>query len=227
MPEHPPNGYECTESLRARVAANLERFPVSARKTARKQRAAVAVTIVEAGHGAALDGLPRHAQWDAHAALVLTRRAAGLRNHAGQWAFPGGRMEDGERPEETALRELAEEVGLRLVPDRVLGCLDDFTTRSGFTITPVVVWGGPGRELTPNPGEVASVHRIPIQELMRPDAPILESIPASRHPVLLMPVGRSWIAAPTAAMLYQFREVAIRGRATRVAHYEQPYFAWQ
>ena len=227
MPEHPSNGYECTDSLRARVAANLARFSVSARKTARKQRAAVAVTIVEAGHGAALDGLPQHAQWDAHAALVLTRRATGLRNHAGQWAFPGGRMEDGERPEETALRELAEEVGLQLAPDRVLGCLDDFTTRSGFTITPVVVWGGPGRQLTPNPGEVASVHRIPIQELMRPDAPILESIPASRHPVLLMPVGRSWIAAPTAAMLYQFREVAIRGHATRVAHYEQPYFAWQ
>ena len=136
-------------------------------------------------------------------------------------------MEDGEQPEDTALRELSEEVGLPLASDRVMGCLDDFSTRSGFTITPVVIWGGAGVDLTPNPGEVASVHRIPIAELMRADAPILEEIPESRQPVLLMPVGNSWIAAPTAAMLYQFREVAIMGQATRVAHFEQPYFAWQ
>jgi hypothetical protein len=71
------------------------------------------------------------------------------------------------------------------------------------------------------------VHRIAVAELMRPDAPLLEALPERRHPVLLMPVGRSWIAAPTAAMLYQFREVAIRGHDTRVAHYEQPYFAWR
>ncbi len=217
----------CRDGLRERITANLRRFTVCAKNGPAKRRAAVAVTVVEAGHGAEVDGLPRHPQWDTRAAVVLTRRAAGLRHHAGQWAFPGGRTEDGERPEEAALRELAEEVGLQLTSDRIMGHLDDFTTRSGFTITPVVVWGGPVRRLTPNPGEVASVHRIPVQELMRPDAPILESIPASRHPVLLMPVGRSWIAAPTAAILYQFREVAIRGRATRVAHYEQPYFAWR
>jgi hypothetical protein len=125
------------------------------------------------------------------------------------------------------LRELGEEVGLPLESDRVMGCLDDFSTRSGFTITPVVVWGGTEIALTPDPGEVASVHRIPIAELMRKDAPILEKIPESHHPVLLMPVGHSWIATPTAAMLYQFREVAILGQATRVAHFEQPYFAWQ
>jgi 8-oxo-dGTP pyrophosphatase MutT (NUDIX family) len=227
MPDNVFNSYDCTESLRERLAANLGRFSVSARKTAPKQKAAVAITVVEAGHGADVDGLPRHVHWDTCAALLLTRRAAGLRNHAGQWAFPGGRMEDGERPEETALRELREEVGLGLDPGRIMGCLDDFSTRSGFTITPVVVWGGCGLRLTPDPQEVASIHRIPIQELMRKDAPILESIPESRHPVLLMPVGRSWIAAPTAAMLYQFREVALRGRDTRVAHYEQPYFAWR
>ena len=227
MPESPLNGYDCTATLRERITANLGGFSRSCGKVIPQQRAAVALTVVEAGHGADVDGLPRHAHWDSRAALVLTRRAAGLRNHAGQWALPGGRMEDGERPEETALRELGEEVGLHMGADRVLGFLDDFTTRSGFTITPVVVWGGRGRRLTPNPQEVASVHRIPIQELMRADAPILESIPASRRPVLLMPVGRSWIAAPTAAMLYQFREVAIGGRDTRVAHFEQPYFAWR
>jgi len=221
------NRYHCGETLRQQVTANLDRFSVNKAKTDPKQRAAVAITIVETGHGPDVYGLPRHDHWDSSAALVLTRRAAGLRNHAGQWALPGGRMEEGEQPEETALRELSEEVGLPLAPDRVMGCLDEYTTRSGFTITPVVVWGGAGIELTPNRSEVASVHRIPIGELMRHDAPILEDIPESRHPVILMPVGNSWIAAPTAAMLYQFREVAIKGQATRVAHFEQPYFAWQ
>ena len=187
----------------------------------------MAVTVVDAGYGAEIEGLPGHPHWDRAAALVLTRRAAGLRNHAGQWAFPGGRMEPGERAEDAALRELAEEVGLRLGLERVMGRLDDFITRSGFAITPVVVWGGRRATLAPDPAEVASVHRIPVAELMREDAPILEAIPESRHPVLLMPVGRSWIAAPTAAMLYQFREVAIMARDTRVAHFEQPYFAWQ
>jgi hypothetical protein len=62
---------------------------------------------------------------------------------------------------------------------------------------------------------------------MRSDAPVLESIPESEDPVLLMPVGQGWIASPTGAILYQFREVALRGRNIRVSHYEQPYFAWQ
>jgi hypothetical protein len=56
---------------------------------------------------------------------------------------------------------------------------------------------------------------------------VLEDIPESDRPVLRMPVGDSWIAAPTAAVLYQFREVAVQGRSTRVAHYEQPVFAWR
>jgi 8-oxo-dGTP pyrophosphatase MutT (NUDIX family) len=219
-------GDDCSDGLRERMATNLRRFSVCAGPSPAQPRAAVAITVVETGHGANLDGLPQHAHWDRRPALVLTRRAAALRNHAGQWALPGGRMEDGERPEDTALRELAEEVGVALAPENVMGCLDDFSTRSGFTITPVVVWGGRGVRLTPNPEEVASVHRIPIQEFMRDDAPILETIQAHRHPVLLMPVGNSWIAAPTAAMLYQFREVAIMGKETRVAHFEQPYFAW-
>ena len=62
---------------------------------------------------------------------------------------------------------------------------------------------------------------------MRDDAPILESIPESEHPVLKMPLGDDWFAAPTAAIAYQFREVGILGKSTRVAHFEQPYFAWK
>ena len=116
---------------------------------------------------------------------------------------------------------------LRLDAARVLGRLDDFVTRSGYSITPVVVWAGAARGMRPNPGEVESLHRIPVAELMRADAPMLERVESSAHPVLRMPVGDGWIAAPTAAVLYQFRELCIAGRATRVAHFEQPKFAWK
>ena len=136
-------------------------------------------------------------------------------------------MDTGETPEETALRELEEEVGLALGKESVIGCLDDFITRSGFIMTPVVIWGGSEIKLEPNPCEVRSVYRIPVGEFLRPDAPVLEEIPESDHPVMYMPVGHNLIAAPTAALLYQFREVAILGKNTRVAHYEQPYFAWR
>jgi hypothetical protein len=116
-------------------------------------------------------------------------------------------------------------VGLRLAPEAVLGVLDDYVTHSGFVITPVIVWAGDARELVANAGEVASIHRIPVAEFMRSDAPLLEPSEDPARPVLRMPVGQGWIAAPTAAVLYQFREVCIAGRATRVAHFEQPLFA--
>ena len=165
--------------------------------------------------------------WSEEAAFILTRRSATLRNHAGQWALPGGRLDAGESPEQAALRELHEEVDLRLGMDAVLGRLDDFVTRSGFVITPVLVWAGAAPELKPNAAEVASIHRIPVEEFMRTDAPLLDALEGSEHPVLRMPVGDTWIAAPTAAMLYQFREVCVAGRTTRVAHFEQPTFAWK
>jgi 8-oxo-dGTP pyrophosphatase MutT (NUDIX family) len=158
---------------------------------------------------------------------MLTRRATHLSRHAGQWALPGGRVDDGESAEEAALRELHEEVGLRLDASAILGRLDDYATRSGYVITPVVVWAGAARELWPDPQEVRSVHRIPVQEFLRADAPLLDPLPGSAHPVLRMPVGERWIAAPTAAVLYQFRELCLLGRPTRVAHFEQPKFAWK
>lgn len=191
------------------------------------RHAAVCVAIIDEGHGANLPSLPTHAHWSDQAALLLTRRAGNLRSHSGQWALPGGRIDEGETPEEAALREMREEVGLTLDVGCILGRLDDFVTRSGYQITPVVVWAGAAHELAANPGEVASIHRIACAEFLRPDAPMLDVEAHSEHQVLRMPVGDNWIAAPTAAILFQFREVCLLGHATRVAHFEQPKFAWK
>ncbi len=219
------------DSLRQQVADSLAAWPLHAPETSGLKLAAVALTITDEGPGCGLWGLQRadspRGHWSTQAALILTRRAKSLRGHAGQWALPGGRIDDGETPEQTALRELQEEVDLQLTPADVLGRLDTFITRSGYAITPVVVWGGAARQLKGNPAEVASIHRIPVKEFLRADSPILEPLEGSEHPVLKMPVGDNWIAAPTAALIYQFREVCVLGRPTRVAHYEQPRFAWK
>jgi len=212
-------------SLRECIAERLRRFAVQDLPAPSLRRAAVALALIEEGDGAALPGIATPTHWSRAAAVLLTRRAGHLRNHAGQWALPGGSIDAGESPEQAALRELQEEVGLQLPPEAILGRLDDFVTRSGFAITPVVVWGGAARALLPSADEVASIHRIPLAEFMRTDAPWLDPIDDSDQPVLRMPVGTHWIAAPTAAFLYQFREVCIAGRATRVAHFEQPLFA--
>ena len=217
----------CDEQLRDKIQSALDAFPARTDFPSGKKRAAVAITVVDRQRDAKVYELPFKASQAADAALVLTRRSNQLRKHAGQWALPGGRMDDGETPEQAALREMEEEVGIRLSPDRVMGCLDIYNTRSGYSICPVVIWGGRDLNMTPNPAEVASIHRIPITEFLRDDAPILFDIPESEHPALMMPVGNNWIAAPTAAMIYQFREVAILGNQKRVAHYEQPHFAWR
>lgn len=215
------------EALRDAIGQRLADFDTATLPAGTHRPAAVALVLAEEGTGAALAGLTAPDEWSTQAALLLTRRPETLRNHAGQWALPGGRMEPGESAEEAALRELHEELGVRLVAQQVLGRLDDFATRSGFVITPVVVWAGEAKTLAPHAGEVASVHRIPVAEFMRADAPWLEASGDPARPVLRMPVGQSWIAAPTAAILYQFREVCIAGRPTRVAHFEQPAFAWK
>lgn len=215
------------EALRERLRQQLAAFPVRTLQHEGHRRAAVAVPVTHAGFGAGLPGMPMHERWSDAPALLLTRRAESLRSHAGQWALPGGRIDAGETPEEAALRELHEEVGLALDAGAVLGRLDDYATRSGYLITPVVVWAGAARELAVNEAEVASVHRIPVNELLRDDAPMLDREHEADHPVLRMPVGRSWIAAPTAAFLYQFREWLLLGRPTRVAHFDQPAFAWR
>ncbi len=193
--------------------AGFARLPENVPAPALK-RAAVAITLVEADDGSG------------GTAVLLTLRAAGLRAHRGQWALPGGRCDEGETQVEAALRELAEELGLEVGPDGVLGLLDDYPTRSGYLITPVVVWAAAGAAISPNPQEVASVHRIALDELERPDAFDFTAIPESTRRVIRFRHAGQFIHAPTAALIYQFREV-LEGRDTRVAELEQPVFAWK
>lgn len=175
-----------------------------------RRAAAVAVVVVED------DGSP---------GIVLTKRSARLRAHAGQWALPGGRLDTGETHEDAALRELHEELGMLVSPDDVVGRLDDYPTRSGYVITPVVVWAGADATMTPNPAEVASAHVVsgPVLDV----EPRFVSIPESESPVIQLPMLGTLIHAPTAAVVYQFRELALHGRVVRVDELEQPVFAWR
>jgi 8-oxo-dGTP pyrophosphatase MutT (NUDIX family) len=161
------------------------------------------------------------------AAFLLCRRPSRMRRHAGQWALPGGRLDADETPLEAAVRELDEEVGVRLAADSALGQLDDYATRSGFVITPVVLWCAGDVTLTPDPGEVSAAYRVGLHAL-RDSKPRFIAIPESERPVLQLPLGNDLIHAPTAAMLLQFREVALRGRpGVRVDDVEEPTFAWR
>jgi 8-oxo-dGTP pyrophosphatase MutT (NUDIX family) len=199
-------------NILARCAA-FTRLPASEPALGLK-RAAVAIALVEADDGAG------------GTALLLTLRAAGLRAHRGQWALPGGRCDAGETQIEAGLRELAEELGLALTPADVLGLLDEYPTRSGYLITPVVVWAGAKAAISPNPAEVASVHRIALDQIERPDAFDFVAIPESTRRVIRFHHAGRLIHAPTAALIYQFREVLAR-RDTRVTELEQPVFAWK
>jgi 8-oxo-dGTP pyrophosphatase MutT (NUDIX family) len=206
----------------AGLCASFARLPASAPVQLTNpglKRAAVAIVLVEADAAAGKETTKS-------TALVLTRRASGLRSHGGQWALPGGRCDEGETPVAAALRELHEELGLELAPAQVLGLLDDYPTRSGYLITPVVLWSEKDAVIKPSPDEVASVHRIALEDIERADAFDFTLIPESTRRVIRFRHGGQLIHAPTAALIYQFREV-LAGRMTRVAELEQPVFAWK
>ena len=196
----------------AELCAGFARGPAAEEGTALKRAAvAIALTAAEAGEGTA---------------FLLTRRAAGLRAHSAQWALPGGRCDPGESQAQSALRELHEELGIALGECDVLGLLDDYPTRSGYLITPVVVWVSTQAAIVPNPAEVASVHHIALEQIEQQDAFSFTKIPESTRRVIRFRLDGQHIHAPTAALIYQFREV-LAGRDTRVAELEQPVFAWK
>src|SRR3954454_19567719 len=196
----------------AELCAAFVRTPPGEAEPALK-RAAVAIALTASETSAAT-------------AFLLTRRAAGLRSHSAQWALPGGRCDPGETPAQAALRELHEEVGLEQGEGDVLGLLDDYPTRSGYLITPVVVWVSTKADIVPNPAEVASVHRIALDDIERDDAFSFTKIPESTRRVIRFRHAGQHIHAPTAALIYQFLEV-LAVRHTRVAELEQPVFAWR
>ena len=236
------------EDLRDRMADHLTRHDRVELPLDGRRHAAVAIVVVDStvgadaddpfefsetemsvipGYSGGLDG--RMADVAGGASFVLCRRSAGLNTHASQWALPGGRLDAGESPVDAALRETWEEVGIELDDSSVLGVLDDYATRSGYVMTPVVVWGGQGIELAPNPDEVLAAYRIGLHELARPDSPRFVDIPESDRPVVQVPLGGDLIHAPTGAVIVNFRWVCLDGRLgddARVLDFEQPVFAW-
>jgi 8-oxo-dGTP pyrophosphatase MutT (NUDIX family) len=202
------------DALRAAITRNLGLLVAAPEQAHSLKRAAVCLIVTDDGEGGA--------------ALVLTRRAKHLSAHSGQFALPGGRIDTGETAAEAALREAREEIGIELAPEAILGRLDDYSTRSGYLITPLVAWAPKDAAMRPNPAEVAAIYRVLFADLMsRPGSPEFVAIPESDQPVIRYPLLGTLIHAPTAAMVYQFMEVAVHGRATRVAHLEQPVWAWR
>lgn len=195
------------------MVRNLSSFAVETSAEPGLRRAAVCVIVTDDGAGGA--------------AVVLTQRTAHLRAHPGQYALPGGRVDEGESALDAVLREAREEIGLQLAPADILGRLDDYPTRSGYLITPLVAWAPAGATLCANPGEVAAIHCVPLVQLAKPGSPQFTTIAESDRPVIRYPLLGTLIHAPTAAVLYQFMEVAVQARSTRVAHLDQPPWAWR
>ena len=189
--------------LRDTMAANLRDFS-RVPSTESLAPAAVAIVVMDC------DGV---------ACVPIFQRTSNMSRHAGQMALPGGRLHEGESSEECAIRELHEELGLRVSSDDVVGLLDDFDTRSGFTITPVVIWTDqPAGALKPSKFEVAELYVIAIPELR---AAVSSARPGQAFSLKL---ERIQVFAPTAAILYQFSEVALDGRDARVSDFYQPPF---
>jgi 8-oxo-dGTP pyrophosphatase MutT (NUDIX family) len=208
--------YRHDDDLRRLLSGRLDRFDVMRRDATelKLKRAAVVVAVTRAEN-------------DQTATFLLTKRTPKLRSHSSQWALPGGRVDEGESIAQTALRELEEELGVTAGAECVIGQLDDYPTRSGYLISPVVLWLPGTVELKPNAAEVARLYRVPLTELQREGSPEILPIPESDRPIIRVPIFEYNINAPTAAVLYQFREVALEARSTRVDHFEQPVFAWR
>lgn len=233
------------ETLRAQIGTHLAGHRRRVVDDPSKRHAAVAIVLVDSERGedridpAPVDewigGRPlpdqnldgRMVDVAGGAAFLLCRRTSRLNSHAAQWALPGGRLDPGETVVDAALRELHEEVGIKLPDESVLGLLDDYATRSGYVITPVVVWGGGRLDPQPSPDEVLAVYRVGLHQLQRPDSPRFISIPESDRPVVQIPLGNDLIHAPTGAVLLQMRWLGLEGRPDPVDELEQPVFAWR
>ncbi len=191
--------------IRRTIAGNLQAFerrdsPLSLTP------AAVAIVLVMS------DGIP---------SVPIFQRPLNMSRHAGQIALPGGKVHSGETVEDCAIREVNEELGLVLDTADVLGLLDDFDTESGFRITPVVIWSSAGvSDLKPSRWEVLKLFVIGTPELH--DTVAAAALGSTQE--FSLRFQRIEVFAPTAAILYQFSEVALDGRPCRVADFYQPPF---
>lgn len=193
--------------LRETMAANLAAFERRAIEPEDHRLAAVAIVVS-----------PHRRR----PTFLLTRRALTLRRNAGNFALPGGNFEPGEDAIAAAARETREELGVVLARDAALGLLDDFRTLGGHRVTPVVFWSDAPLRLTPDPVEVHAAWRIALADLDHPQSPRRLPREGGGDPILQMYAAGKWINAPTAAWLYQFREVALHGRPTRLDGVGQP-----
>ena len=141
--------------------------------------------------------------------VLFTERAGSLRNHSGQIAFPGGRIDDGDDgPLAAALRESEEEIGLDRALVRPLGYLDLYLTGSGYRIAPVVGVIEPGFTPTLNPDEVADIFECPLAFLMDPANHRIEEREwrGFRRRAFAMPWGERHIWGVTAGIVRQLYE---------------------
>ena len=146
--------------------------------------------------------------------VLLTRRADGLADHGGEISLPGGRIEPTDRdPAAAALREAAEEVGLPAGRVRLLGRLDDYLTRTGFLVRPVVGLVARPPRLRPDPLEVAEIFELPLAHLLDPANRRIETRPAGGQPrrFHVIPYRGRDIWGATAGMLVNLCEVLGRG----------------
>jgi 8-oxo-dGTP pyrophosphatase MutT (NUDIX family) len=211
-------GFPYSDETQASIRANLAAYARRTDAPVGLRAAAVSIVLAPA---------------DDHrrTAFLLTRRTPRLNAHSGQYALPGGKIDPGESPLDTARRELHEELGIDVAPEQVLGRLDNLPTRSGFLVTPFVIWLGAHVEPHPSPHEIAAVFRVPVTDLFagrgrggnREEATGAEDEPGIFS--LYIPTLGHDLFAPTAAMLDQFREVALLGRPTAAVRFGEPAFA--
>ncbi len=144
------------------------------------------------------------------ATVIFTQRTAHLTAHAGQISFPGGRRESSDRtPEDTALRETEEEIGLDRDHIEVLGRLDTYVTRTGFRVTPVVGLVRPPFRLCPDPTEVEEIFEVPLAFILDPAYPqrLSRDFQGARRFFYAFPYEGRFIWGATAGMLVNLRDV--------------------
>ena len=100
--------------------------------------------------------------------LILTRRNGRMRTHAGQVAFPGGRIDANESAIEAALREAEEEIALPRATPRIVGTMDDYVTGTGYHVTPVLAVIPPDLDFSANPAEVDHWFEVPLSVIADP-----------------------------------------------------------